>query len=236
MPDFDAKLTGEAPRRRLPAARRRNQLLDVALDVFGAKGYHQTSMDDIAERAGVTKPVLYQHFHSKSSLYLQLVNVVGREMYETVASSVEQALDQSPHQRVLAGFKAYFHFVSDRVSAFRLLFGSESRQTEESAVVIKRIEAEVVSAIAGFIEAGVDAQHRELLGYAIVGLAEVTSRQWVGRAEVVARLTGGDGPAALRMDPKEGNLLAERLADLVWAGLRGLPQGDPSAQPPGRVV
>ena len=66
------------PASRLPAARRRRQLLDVALELFAARGYHTTSMNDIAEAAGVTKPVLYQHFRSKRELYLELLEDVRR--------------------------------------------------------------------------------------------------------------------------------------------------------------
>src|SRR5258706_128056 len=72
---------------RLPAARRRRQLLDVALDVFAASGFHQTSMEDVAEAAGVTKPVLYQHFGSKRELYLELLEDVGGQMMAAVATS-----------------------------------------------------------------------------------------------------------------------------------------------------
>ena len=65
---------------RLPAPRRRRQLLDVALDAFAERGFHRTSMDDVAEAAGVTKPVLYQHFGSKRELYLELLDDVGRQL------------------------------------------------------------------------------------------------------------------------------------------------------------
>src|SRR5687768_4632909 len=65
---------------RLPAARRRQQLLDVALGVFAERGFHPTSMNDLAEAAGVTKPVLYQHFGSKRELYLELLDDVGTRL------------------------------------------------------------------------------------------------------------------------------------------------------------
>ena len=71
---------------RLPAHERRRQLLDVALDVFAADGFHSTSMNDVAEAAGVTKPVLYQHFASKRQLYLELLTPKLGRVYAEIQS------------------------------------------------------------------------------------------------------------------------------------------------------
>jgi AcrR family transcriptional regulator len=201
-------------RQRLPAARRRSQLLEVALERFAANGYHGTSMEEIADAAGVTKPVLYQHFGSKRTLYLELLETVGQELLQQVRDRA--AAETEPYQRVLAGFMAYFRFVCDRTSAFQLLFGSGARQSDEFSDVVRNLEEQVAAAIASFIDADIDSAHRELLGYAIVGLGEVTARFWVSRHEEASYPD---------LDPAEGKLLAGRLADLVWAGLRGLPGG-----------
>ncbi|MDQ2754049.1 MAG: TetR/AcrR family transcriptional regulator [Actinomycetota bacterium] len=198
---------------RLPAARRRQQLLGVALELFSQQGYHDTSMEQIADEAGVTKPVLYQHFSSKSDLYLELLQIVGRDLLEEIAAGATAAT--SPHLRVLAGFRAYFSFVGRRTSAFRLLFGSDVRQSDDFAAAAHSVEDSIAATISTFILAEVDDEHRLLLGYAIVGLAEVAGRQWVQRS---AHAGGTLGP----LDPTAGEVLATRLADLVWAGLRGL--------------
>src|SRR5579862_6886035 len=105
-------------RQRLPAAERRSQLLEVALDRFAARGFHDTSMEDIADAAGVTKPVLYQHFGSKRTLYLELLETVGRELLAEVRDRA--AAETEPLPQVLAGFRAYFRFVGERTSAFQL--------------------------------------------------------------------------------------------------------------------
>ena len=76
---------------RLPAAARRRQLLDSALDVFAARGYHGASMNDVADAAGVTKPVLYQHFDSKQDLYLALLEEVGRRLITAIAKATAGA-------------------------------------------------------------------------------------------------------------------------------------------------
>ena len=73
---------------RLPRQERRRQLLDAALEVFVSQGYHAAAMDDIAERAGVSKPVLYQHFPGKLELYLALLD---QSVDELVASVRDRA-------------------------------------------------------------------------------------------------------------------------------------------------
>jgi AcrR family transcriptional regulator len=207
-------------RKRLPAARRRSQLLEVALERFAASGFHGTSMEEIADAAGVTKPVLYQHFGSKRTLYLELLETVGEELLEAVATRA--AAEVEPYQRVLAGFRAYFQFVGERTSAFQVLFGHGSRQTDEFADVIGTVEASVAGAIAAFIDADIEESHRNLLGVAIVGLGEVTARLWISRHDESDE-SGDRGDD--RLDPAEAEVLAVRLSDLVWAGLRGLPGG-----------
>ena len=188
---------------RLPAARRRRQLLDVALGQFAERGFHQTSMDDIAEAAGVTKPVLYQHFASKRDLYIELLDDVGGRMMEGIEKSVASA--NGPRQQVEAGMRAYFSFVAAEADAFRLLFGSGTRRDEEFERAVRRVEDSIAEAVAVFIEADIDPEHRRLLAHALVGLAEGTSRVWLN-----------DGL------PDSPELLASRIADMAWAGLRGV--------------
>jgi len=195
---------------RLPAAVRRNQLLEVALDRFAAKGYHDTSMEDIADAAGVTKPVLYQHFDSKHELFLELLDSVGQEFLQGIANRA--AAETNPYQRVLAGFRAYFQFVSERTSAFQLVFGGGARLTDDFADSVRRLESDIAELIGKFIDADIDDEHRDLLGHAIVGLGEVAGRRWVARQG-----------SSERLDPAEAERMAVRLADLAWAGLRGLP-------------
>ena len=96
---------------RLPAVQRRRQLLDVSLDVFAQRGFHAASMAEVAEAAGVTKPVLYQHFGSKRELYLELLDDVGQRLLEEVQKATAAA--GGPRQQVAAGFAAYFRFVAD---------------------------------------------------------------------------------------------------------------------------
>ena len=78
---------------RLSAPARREQILDVALQVFAGAGFHGASMNDIAEAVGVTKPVLYQHFDSKRDLYQALIDEVGNRLLGNIAKAAAEATD-----------------------------------------------------------------------------------------------------------------------------------------------
>ena len=188
---------------RLSGPKRRDQLMEVALERFAASGYHGTSMDEIAEAAGVTKPVLYQHFGSKRQLYLELLQEVGAQLNEAITKATATA--DGPRQQVEAGFAAYLAFVADRQSAFRLLFGDGPRRDEEFAAAVRLVEASIADAIAALIDADVDDEHRLNVANAIVGMAEGAVRHAVDNARP--------------LDPER---MARQLADLSWAGLRGV--------------
>lgn len=185
---------------RLPAAERREQLLMVALDVFGRKGYHETSMNDVAEAAGITKPVLYQHFESKRELYLALIDEAGNRMISSFAHLGRTATGRA---RTEQGFLAYFQWVHDDNDSFQLLFGSGSRRDPEFSEASGRFTSMVADVIEPLINADIDSEHRRTLAHALVGLAEGVSRRLI-------RL-GND------FDPK---VVARQVSDLAWAGLR----------------
>jgi AcrR family transcriptional regulator len=192
------------PASRLPAARRRRQLLEVALTVFGEQGFHTTSMNDVAEAAGVTKPVLYQHFRSKRDLYREVLTDVGGQLLDAITKATTAA--RSPHEQVELGFGAYFRFVADNEAAFRVLFGGGTRRDEEFAAQVAVVEGAIADAIATLIDVeGLTAPERRQLAHGLVGLAEGTSRLWVA---------GG------AQEPPEQ--LAALVADLAWRGLRGI--------------
>ena len=115
---------------RLPRRERRAQLLDAAREVFVASGYHSAAMDDIAEAAGVSKPVLYQHFPGKLELYLALLDSSSDALVAAVETALASTADDK--LRVQATVQAYFDFVDDPGGAFRLIF--ESDLTNEGAV------------------------------------------------------------------------------------------------------
>ena len=159
-------------------------------------------MDDVAVAAGVTKPVLYQHFVSKRLLYRELLEDVGQQLLDEIGAATNTA--RTGREQVERGFVAYFRFVRERQSAFRLLFGS-GRRDEEFTDAVRRVEDAIAEAIAPLIEADIDAEHRRMLAQGLVGLAEGTGRYWVA--------------SGLDLDP---DTVGTRIADLAWAGLRAV--------------
>ena len=191
---------------RLPAPARREQILDVSVQVFARNGFHSTSMNDVADAAGVTKPVLYQHFDSKQDLYLALLEEAGNRLRNTVTKAVASATNGK--EQTEFGFKAYFRWVANDHDAFLLLFGSRANRDEESVATIRRITAETAHAIAPLIAADIDSDHQRTLAHGLVGLAEGASRHLVERGEA--------------FDPE---VLGQQVADMAWAGLRAVHRG-----------
>lgn len=192
---------------RLPAPERREQLLHVALEVFARQGFHGTSMNDVAEAAGVTKPVLYQHFDSKRSLYLALLEEVGGRLITEVTAATADATDgRSQTER---GFRAYFRWVARDHDAFRLLFGSGARRDEEFNEAVRRFTAAAAEAIAPLITVDIDPEHQRTVAHGLVGLAEGVSRRLVESGQ--------------RFDP---DTIARQVSDLAWAGLRVIGRGE----------
>jgi AcrR family transcriptional regulator len=225
--------------RRLPADQRREQLLEVALRLFAVRGFAATTMDDIAAAAGVTKPLLYQHFDSKRALYLELVDSVARDMLVAIGEATSAA--DGPRQQVEAGMAAYFELVVEHQSAFKILFGSDVPDDPELSSALRRVEDTVAEAVDALIDAGLDSEHRRLLAYAVVGMATGASRHWLaGNNRIGPHALGpsfsgisegddsgsvdgsGDDEVVTTPDKDEAARLARRVSDLAWAGLRSV--------------
>jgi AcrR family transcriptional regulator len=188
---------------RMPAAERRRQLLDHARTIFAEHGFHDTSMNDVAESAGVTKPVLYQHFPSKRHLYLELIDDVGRRLIDQVVDASTAAAD--PRTQTKAGLAAYFDFVSGHRPEFSLLFGASAARDGEFARAGRRVYARMAEVIAGLLPGSIPADRRLLHAHGIIGMAEGTCRHWLA--------TGVPGSA---------DELAEEVASLLYGGLQGV--------------
>ena len=189
---------------RLPAAERREQLLHTAVAVFAEHGFHATSMNDVAEAAGVTKPVLYQHFSSKRELFIELLADIGAELRETIAKATADAT--GPRQQIEDGFRAYFRFVDEQTDSFKVLFGSGARRDPEFASFARNVEASIADAIAELIVIGGEpVSHGLTLAHSIVGMTEAASRYWLAHDR----------------EP-DVDTLASQLSQLAWSGLRGI--------------
>ncbi len=201
---------------RLPGPERKRQLLAVARRVLAKNGYHETTMSEIAAAAGVTKPVLYQHYRSKRDLYRNVLEDVGARLESAV---VEAAVDtNSPRERAEAGIRAYAEFVEEDLDGFRLLFSGANRQDPEWALLTSSVERSLASAIASLIDVPVIAPtRRQTMAYGVMGLAEAMMRY--AKSEEAG--------------PYSTDRLASDITNLLWAGLRGIEGDDPESPPDG---
>jgi AcrR family transcriptional regulator len=193
----------------MPRNARRAQLLESALEVFVAQGYHAAAMDDIAERAGVSKPVLYQHFPGKLELYLALLD----QSCDTIVEACRAALlaTDDNKQRVAATMDVFYDYVASAQGAFRLVF--ESDLTNEPAVRdrVDRVTRECAEAITAVIheDTGLPDEQSRLLAVSLVGMAQVSARFWLD--------AGGE------IEQRDAATL---VAGLAWRGIRGFPLTD----------
>jgi AcrR family transcriptional regulator len=190
------------------------QLLAVAATLFSEGGYRTTTMDDVAEAAGVTKPLLYQHFSSKKALYLELVDGIAVRVLAAISEATARA--EGPRQQVEEGFLAYFDLVVEDQASFQLLYDRDHGDDEDLGRAVRRVETALIAAVDPLIDAGLDLDHRQFLAAAIVGMAEGASLEWIESRPRTEPLT----TAAERR--AEAERLARRLSSLVWAGLRSV--------------
>jgi AcrR family transcriptional regulator len=191
---------------RLPRSARRKQLLAAAQEVFVAQGYHAAAMDDIAERAGVSKPVLYQHFPGKLELYLALLDTHGDALVDKVRAAMTETTEN--RDRVAGAMRAYFEFVDHESEAFRLVFESDLRNEPAVRDRVDRVERLCIEALTEtiMVDTGVARELAELLAAGLVGISVTSAQFW---------LAGG------RQVPKEE---AEALlASLAWRGIASFP-------------
>ncbi|OMQ15521.1 TetR family transcriptional regulator [Modestobacter sp. VKM Ac-2676] len=190
------------------------QLLRAARDVFVAQGYHAAAMDDIADRAGVSKPVLYQHFPGKRELYLALLEQHVDELTDRVRQAMAGTEDN--RVRVDGAVGAYFDFIDAEGEAFRLVFESDLRNDAEVRELADRGTHAVTEAIAEVIAAdtGADRERALLLAAGLTGLAESSARWWLARKGTLSR----DEAVAL-------------MSALAWRGISGFPRRDGTEGP-----
>ncbi|MBV8931067.1 MAG: TetR/AcrR family transcriptional regulator [Kutzneria sp.] len=198
---------------RLPRTARRAQLLAAAQDVFVANGYHAAAMDEIAERAGVSKPVLYQHFPGKLELYLALLESHVDELGERVNAALLTTTDNK--QRVIAAVGAFFDFVDNEGKAYRMVFESDLRGEPAVRQAIERATSVSVDAITETImaDAGLDRDRARLLAVALTGASQVTARFWLEMDGAVSKQDAVD-----------------LISTLAWRGLGGGFPLQPSAE------
>lgn len=193
------------PRKKLTAAARRAQLIEVGRKAFAEKGYEATSVEEIADRAKVSKPIVYEHFGGKEGLYAVIVD---REVEHVVAVISEAISSGSPRDRVEQAALAFLTYVKDQPDGFAVLaHGAPIASGSGNLSSLMSDVAERVSRVfaVAFKEAGYDARTAPIYAHALVGMVTFVGQWWreTRRPSV--------------------DKVASHLAGLAWMGLRHLP-------------
>jgi len=204
-------MPGTVPsRRRLPAAQRREELLAAAEEVFGARGYHGASLEEIAGAAGVSKALIYEHFASKRELHASLVEAHVGEIFARLRANALAGTDGEA--RLRGGVDAFLAFVEDHRDAWRALFRDAA--DPEVGDVIERVQAQAVGVIAALIAADPESAHHDertlqIHAALLSGGVQALANWWdanrdVPRAELVDRAIAfcWNGIASLRLSPQ----------------------------------
>ena len=192
---------------RLPRDERRAQLLAAALEVFTSAGYHAAAMDEIADRAQVSKPVLHQHFPSKLDLYLAVLDLhidsLIFDIQKAVASTTEN------RDRVRATTEAYFDFINSEGEAFRLLFESDMSVQPQVHERLNRMTYDCAAAFSAVIslDTGLGKDASMMLAVGLIGTVQTSARHWLERDGKIDR-----------------ELAAELVSGLIWRGISGFPK------------
>ena len=190
---------------RMRSEDRRRQLLDVACDVFADRGFSATIMDDVAFAAGVTKPVLYQHFDSKRALFISVLEDCGERLIGSIVDATRSG--ETLREQMVAGFTAYFDFVRNDDAGFRLLFGASARNDTDFAEVTNKVLEHFADSVTSLIIQDIPDEERSLIAHALIGMAESAARY--------TYLSG-----------VQTNVTDEQLHTwvtiLAWKGLRGI--------------
>jgi AcrR family transcriptional regulator len=178
---------------RLPRDERRGQLLASASEVFVDRGYHAAGMDEIAERAGVSKPVLYQHFSSKLELYLA---VLGRHV-ENLVSGVRQALRTTTdnRQRLRAAVQAFFDFIEHDGQGYRLIFENDLVGVPQVSQQVEGATEACIDAVFDLIshDSGLDPHRARMVAVGLVGISQVCARYWLDADRPISKEDAVDG-------------------------------------------
>jgi AcrR family transcriptional regulator len=202
-------------RKRLTAGERREAILDAALEVFAERGYHASSIDDIAGTAGISKALIYEHFGSKNELFMSLIGLHAGELFERLAA---QAGGDAPGaERLERGLAVFFTFVEERRAAWRMLF-REGADPDVGAALERIVDA-VTALVADLIAA--DPSVRDVAG------DEGDRREGV---EMLAQLLVGGVQSLANWAIDHEHVPKDRLVaiamEFAWLGMERLQAGE----------
>ncbi|MGQ0505851.1 MAG: TetR/AcrR family transcriptional regulator [Myxococcaceae bacterium] len=198
-------------KKRLSAADRRSQLLQVGRIAFAAHGYETTSLDDIAQRAGVSKPILYEHFGSKEGVYAAIVDREMDGLVQRIAGSIAQG---SPRKRFESAVLAFLLYVKEEPAGFAVL--TRDSPTSVARRGLTRVIDDMAERVGDvfkseFERAGYPSRLAPIYANALVGMVTQVGQWWAS--------------AGKSFSPE---YVAKHVAALGWMGLRHLPKNPAS--------
>ncbi|MBC7460284.1 MAG: TetR/AcrR family transcriptional regulator [Thermoleophilia bacterium] len=194
-----------APRKRMTASERREQLLDVGGSIFAEKGYDASSVEEIAQKAGVTKPVVYEHFGGKEGLYAVIVDREMREVLERITRALEPS---GAFARLEAAAEAFLRYIEERPDGFRVLLrdaplvtGGATPWGSLIGTIADRVDALLADELSN---RGFDRSFAPLYSRAVMGLIANVGQWW------------------LETGSPDRRTVAAHMVNIVWNGLEGL--------------
>ena len=189
-------------------------MLEVAVQLFAARGYNGVSMDEIAEHVGITKPMLYAYFDSKEGLYLAAIERAGQPLLGALRQAVDPQL--APDRQLWAGLVAFFRFVDEHRDTWAAFFVEASARGGAAAAHVARARRQTISALIEMLAtaasgAGIDSAletETEVQAHALLGAAEALAAWWLEHP-----------------DQATAELLALRLMNFAWMGFGDLLDG-----------
>jgi AcrR family transcriptional regulator len=203
--DTDALATRIRPTGRIPRAAREQQLLDIAEDLFARHGYDAVSIEDVARHAGITRPVVYDHFGSKDGLYLACARRARAEFEQSLQGAVTGVAD--PREQLLRGGDAFFQVLERDPRRWAILFGVSAPLQGEFGEALNELRSHTIERIVQVLQAIVPGTpHDELspFAHALSGAGEQLGRWWLAHPDV---------PRAR---------VAELFRDFAWSGVQPL--------------
>ncbi|MFV0134341.1 TetR/AcrR family transcriptional regulator [Streptomyces sp. HMX87] len=206
---------GAGKTKRMPRAVREQQMLDAAVTIFGQRGYMAASMDEIAELAGVSKPLVYLYLNSKEDLFSACIRREAQALTEAVRAAAQPS--ELPADRQLwNGLRAFFTHTAQHPDGWAVLHIQARTHGETFAAEVTAMRKEIVAFVTQLIAAAAREAHRDpdLPEHEVAGLAEAL----VGAAESLADWAGGSPGVTARQ-------AAATLMNFAWAGLGSLMAG-----------
>ncbi len=206
----------------MPRRIREQQIIDVAVQVFARRGYHPASVDEIAELAGISKPMVYLYLDSKEGLFLACLR---REAERLVAAFQGAARDvRTPELRLWAGLSAFFAFVAEHRDSWVVLHRQASQLSEAITAEVAQARRAVMAEVAGLVRDGIGEalgpvpvadEEADFVAHALVGAADSLT-DWMERHP-------GESPERV----------TRRLMNMVWVGMRNVLAGEIWTPPAG---